>query len=400
MNKVAVICVDDEPTILDSLKIELKKVLDNSYLIETCEDGEEALQLVDELLEDSYEIALVISDYIMPNIKGDELLRRVHTVSSKTLKIMLTGQATMEAMRNVIQYANLYRYIPKPWDSADFQLTVKEAIHSYLQSKKIEEFYASLEKKITQRTQELQEKNEVLVRLNQEKNEFLGIAAHDLKNPLSAIQATSELILNELAVDGPIYSKEQFIEYVELIHTASHQMFALIKNLLDVNAIESGKVKAEVQNVDVLPELTSLVGRYKDIAKRKDIRLHFENTAPQFNVCADLNMFREVMDNLISNAIKYSRRDKQVVVRISQPRLEYVQCEVQDEGPGLSEQDQLKLFNKFCRLSPSPTGEEHSTGLGLFIVKKLVDMMGGEVWCETQLGRGATFKVKFSTQIL
>ncbi|MCA1992138.1 MAG: response regulator, partial [Coleofasciculus sp. S288] len=115
MNQPVIICVDDEATVLDSLEIELRKALGDEYLIEIAESGEEALELVEELLEAQHEVALVISDHIMPSMKGDELLKRIHAILPQTLKIMLTGQANLEAVANAINYANLYRYIAKPW---------------------------------------------------------------------------------------------------------------------------------------------------------------------------------------------------------------------------------------------------------------------------------------------
>jgi PAS domain S-box-containing protein len=139
MNQPVIICVDDEKTILDSLKIELETAFGDEYLIELAQDGEEALEVVSELLEDKYEIAVVVSDYIMPDMKGDELLKLVHEISPKTLKIMLTGQADLEAVGNAIKYAKLYRYIAKPWHTQDLSLTVKEAVNSYLQEKKLSE---------------------------------------------------------------------------------------------------------------------------------------------------------------------------------------------------------------------------------------------------------------------
>lgn len=144
MKKPVIICIDDEQAVLESLKIELKKALGDKYLIETAEGGEDALELFSELLEDEYEVALVLSDYIMPDIKGDELLKRFHQLSPKTLKIMLTGQADLEAVGNAIRYAKLYRYLPKPWQPEDLKLTVVEAIHSYLQDQKLEEQNAKL----------------------------------------------------------------------------------------------------------------------------------------------------------------------------------------------------------------------------------------------------------------
>jgi len=137
MDKYVIICVDDEQTILNSLKIELKKALDDKYLIEIAEDGEEALELINDLLSDGYQIPLIISDYIMPHIKGDELLRQIHTIIPHTLKIMLTGQADLDAVGRVINHARLYRYISKPWQSEDLRLTVVEAVRSYFQEQEL-----------------------------------------------------------------------------------------------------------------------------------------------------------------------------------------------------------------------------------------------------------------------
>jgi PAS domain S-box-containing protein len=137
--KPVIICVDDETTVLKSLRAELQEAIGNDYLIEIAEEGEEALDLVEELLDDGYEIPLIISDQIMPGLKGDELLKSVHELSPDTLKILLTGQADLEAVGRAIKYAKLYRYIGKPWDEQDLNLTVKEALNSYFQSKQLSE---------------------------------------------------------------------------------------------------------------------------------------------------------------------------------------------------------------------------------------------------------------------
>ncbi|MBE9562984.1 MAG: response regulator [Proteobacteria bacterium] len=148
MSRTVILCVDDEPTILDSLKIELKTAFGNQYLIETAESGEEAIELVEELLEEHYELPLIISDYIMPNIKGDELLKRVHNISPTTLKILLTGQADINAVGNAIKYANLYRYISKPWSTEDLILTISEAVKSYFREQQIVFKNQELEKQV------------------------------------------------------------------------------------------------------------------------------------------------------------------------------------------------------------------------------------------------------------
>lgn len=156
MTKQAIICVDDEKTVLLSLKAELREAFGKNYTIELAEGAADALELFEELREDGYEIPVVISDYIMPDMKGDELLKRIHALSPKTLKIMLTGQADVEAVGNAVNYAKLYRYIAKPWRAEDLNLTVSEALHSYGQ-----------DKKLTEQTLKLQQVNQALEEANQ-----------------------------------------------------------------------------------------------------------------------------------------------------------------------------------------------------------------------------------------
>jgi class 3 adenylate cyclase len=180
MTKQVIICVDDEKTVLKSLKTELKDALGNTYRIEIAEGGEDALELIAELMEDGYEIPLIISDYVMPDMKGDELLRRVHQLSPKTLKVMLTGQATIEAVGNAIKNAKLYRYIGKPWQTEDLKLTVTEAVHSYSQDKKLAAQNAEL-RKINQELEVALEQQSKLTEAAKRfvPNEFVSLLSRD-----------------------------------------------------------------------------------------------------------------------------------------------------------------------------------------------------------------------------
>jgi class 3 adenylate cyclase/FixJ family two-component response regulator len=166
MSQTAILCVDDERAILDSLRIELENFFGNQYLIEIAQSGEEALEVLIELLKDRYEVALVISDYIMPGIKGDELLKRIHLISPRTLKIMLTGQADLEAVANAINYAKLYRYIPKPWHVQDLTLTVKEAVRSYFKDKQLAEQNQQLMQMNLDLEQLTREQSKLIVKLH------------------------------------------------------------------------------------------------------------------------------------------------------------------------------------------------------------------------------------------
>ena len=139
MSEPVILCVDDEKMVLDSLKEQLRSGLESSYIIEVAESGEDALEIVEEIFEDELELGVVISDHIMPGMKGDELLTTVHEMSPKTLNILLTGQADAAAVGQAVNQADLYRYMAKPWEATDLTMTVKEALRSYLQDQKLAE---------------------------------------------------------------------------------------------------------------------------------------------------------------------------------------------------------------------------------------------------------------------
>jgi len=222
-------------------------------------------------------------------------------------------------------------------------------------------------------------------------NEFLRMAAHDLKNPLVGVLGFSDLLVRTDMAQKPA----DVIESAQFINAAAHRMVNLIGNLLDVSKYESGQFKPELVELDLAVVTRRLVAQNDKRAALKKIPLHngIECATPAW---ADLTLTEQVMDNLLSNAIKFSAPGQSIFVR-SRKQDDQVLWEVQDQGPGLSAKDKTKLFQKFARLSAQPTGGENSTGLGLSIVKMLVEAMGGRVWCESELGRGATFIVAFPT---
>ncbi len=164
--------------------------------------------------------------------------------------------------------------------------------------------------------------------------------------------------------------------------------------LLDMNHLESGGFQLTIVSFDIAPFVEAAIYEYRTPAEAKNIMLHFSNEANgESIVFADEQVTMQVLDNLISNAVKYSPHGKNAFVRVLSDK-DVVRIEVKDEGQGISPDDMKKLFGKFARLSAQPTGGEHSTGLGLSIVKKMVAAMQGKVWCESEVGRGATFIVE------
>jgi len=233
-------------------------------------------------------------------------------------------------------------------------------------------------------------KNDQLIHLNQEKNELMAIVVHDLKNPLSAIKGLVDII----QWSAESITKEELAEYVDMIQTSTQQMFDLIENLLDMNKLDSGEVKANMQPTNIWLIISIIIKRYQIKAQAKNITILTEATNQKVIAMVDENLFYQVLDNIISNAVKYSPFAKNIYCRMFVVENK-VRCEIEDQGPGFNEQDLKKLFGKFSRLSAKPTGGEHSSGLGLFIVKKLVENMRGNVWCETKIGNGAKFIVEF-----
>ena len=235
----------------------------------------------------------------------------------------------------------------------------------------------------------LEHQAEELIALNNEKNEMLSIVAHDLKNPITAVRGLGELIKSGYA------RGEQLEEVAEQIMNTGDRMLDLVKNLLVENQLEEGKMPFALRILNIAVLVEASIQEYRQIAALKGITLHYTNKATDTRVIVDEQAFVQVMDNLLSNAVKYSPHGKQIFIRVVSAG-DAVRIEVQDEGQGISPDDMKKLFGKFARLSARPTGGEHSTGLGLSIVKKMVEAMHGRVWCESELGKGATFILELS----
>lgn len=225
-----------------------------------------------------------------------------------------------------------------------------------------------------------------LKELNDLKNRFLGIAAHDLRNPLASIRGFSEVLLDEDA--GPLTDEQR--EFITIINTVSDSMLALVNDLLDISVIESGRLDLRLQPASLSETVDGRVRIQEMVARKKDISIQTDAVTLTRPLIFDQERIGQVMDNLLGNAIKFSPPGSEIQVSITEDDAS-VRVDVRDPGPGLSVEDQAKLFGAFQKLSAKPTGGEKSTGLGLSIVKKIIDAHHGSIGVDSELGRGSTF---------
>ncbi len=231
--------------------------------------------------------------------------------------------------------------------------------------------------------------NERLDQLNREKDVFLGIAAHDLKNPLTGISVNIAGIKRHIAK----MSQGDLLAAMDRIDLAATRMRRLIVQLLDINKLEHGSMEINPQRVLMSELLLSVQHDYQLQASEKNLKLMVECEAGLWS-WADSSMLMQVLDNLVSNAIKFSAQHRVIRLRahmMNVDNTQWVKVCIQDEGPGISADDIDKLFKRFTKLSAKPTAGEHSSGLGLSIAKMLIDRMEGSIHCESEVGKGTSF---------
>ena len=236
---------------------------------------------------------------------------------------------------------------------------------------------------------ELEETRDRLARVNEEKSELLRMVAHDLRNPLTGILLGTDL----LKMMDPSEGKKIYDDTLDQIRGTTTQMIHLTNNLVDVNVLEDGRRPYGSVEVDFANLLHETVAAFSETAARKRIRLTVQVDEPVPGIRSDAMALRQVCDNLLSNALKYSPVNSVVTVGLSRSDAG-VRLRVRDHGPGISAGEIENLFQKFVQGAAKPTGGEKSTGLGLWIVQRIVTGLHGRVWCESVIGQGATFIVE------
>ncbi len=244
-----------------------------------------------------------------------------------------------------------------------------------------------IERELERKRQELEKSNTELAKLNDLKNQFLGMAAHDLRNPLSIILACSDLLLNDAATKLTDANRHDFIKRIK---ENANFMLNLVNDLLDITKIESGKLELNLCPVEIIHLVQRNLEFNRMLADQKNITLILTHPESLPLVMADAARIEQVLNNLIGNAIKFSPPNRTIEVTLSVED-NFVKIAVRDEGTGIAPEELDKLFKPFSPTRKKGTAGEKTTGLGLAIAKKIVETHHGKIWVKSKLGSGSIF---------
>jgi len=423
MNEIQkILIVEDSPTQALQLQMTLE---DKNYEVLHGANGEEALQL----LEENQDVNVIISDIVMPVMDGYTFCKKVKSTENlqEIPVILLTQLSNPDDVIKGLQsgadnfiskpYADeflfgrindilLNREIRKRSPNLDIAMEIYFGGQKYiLNSNRLQilDLLLSTYYNAINKNKELEEKNVQLSNLHKElkrnniqlkrsideKNHLLGIAAHDLRSPLALVSSYFDLLSESLAINT-IDNQDKIIS---TISTTINFMLNLITDVLDYTKIEAGKLELDYNEFNLIEFMNLSIEMNNILSSKKNIQIQSQYPADDLNVTADYNKLKQVMDNLLSNAMKYSEANTIVQVFIKDLEDE-VEIQVADQGKGIPADELGKIFQPFVTTSVQSTGGERSTGLGLVSVKKIIETHGGKIWVESVDGQGSSFYFK------
>jgi two-component system, sensor histidine kinase and response regulator len=369
-----VLIVDDTP---DNIAL-LSSLLKGLYRTKVATHGEKAIEIA--YSDDPPDIILL--DIMMPGMDGYEVCRKIREKEMlKNIPIIFISSLD-ETLDKVKAFnAGGVDYMTKPFQLAEVRVRLQT--HLKLQR---------LQREREQQNRQLHAQNELLLKLAEQKDEFIKIASHDLKNHIMCILGFTNMIGALVAPDGVIDAKTHSLLPHITVNTL--QMQKIIKDFLDFQALEDGQIKIKATELSLNSLARVAAEQNAGHATGKAITLETDLQEDLPAIHADDARISQVIDNLLSNAIKFSPRNTRVVISTREANASVI-LEIKDGGPGLTAADISLLFVKYAKLSNEPTGNERSTGLGLAICKKMIDMQGGEIGGGNNPEGGSTFWFRF-----
>ncbi|MBI5643987.1 MAG: MCP four helix bundle domain-containing protein [Deltaproteobacteria bacterium] len=314
---------------------------------------------------------------------------------------------SIEESAKKIAFGNLKERVPVMTEDEIGNL----AIEFNKMAESLENYYATLEKKVEERTEELKDANEELSmkkhelestnielrEANRMKSQFLANVSHELRTPLNSIIGFSELLQEKAFGD----LNERQLQYVEYVHSSGGHLLMLINNILDLSKIEAGRMELSPEDFSIMEVLGELLGNIRPMAHERDITLDHKTVPASPKLRADRAKFKQIMTNLLSNAVKFNVDGGKIMVDwdiVEEPlgmKMErFIVFKIKDTGIGIKEEDRDKLFKEFEQIDSSITREYGGTGLGLVLTKRLVELHKGSIWVESEPGIGSTFYMK------
>ena len=376
--------IDDEVEITKSLTRQFR----GKYNVFTTTNAEEGFAIMEK-----ERIQVVLSDQRMPGMTGVDFFSRIKNKYPDALKLILTGYTDIEAVIGAINEGQVFRYVTKPWNPQELDTIINEAFEKYeliTNNRKLmhslHDANQNLEEKVKARTLELEKLNAKLSELNDEKNRYIGMVAHDLRNPIGVAGSFSEILID----DYDQISKSTQLEYLGHINQSCSFSLNLIHDFLDVSKIEAGIFDLNLSEHEYLSFVHESIIQSVVLAKNKSQEIILQSAQNRIMARLDRNKIQQVLNNLLSNAIKYSLPNTKIVIDISEAATEVV-TRIVDQGQGIPADELSKLFNPFQTTSVKATGDEKSTGLGLAIVKKIIEAHQGKVSVDSEAGKGSVF---------
>ena len=354
-----------------------RRVLDGALkkrgydVVVTC-DGNEAW----EVLRRNDRPQVAILDWMMPGMDGIEVCKKVREeIKGPYIYILiLTAKGRKEEIAIGLD-AGADDYITKPFNARELQARVQVGIRM-----------VGLQNSLAEHVKKLEE-------LDQLKSDFISIVSHELRTPVAVIQGGASLILDGVAGDVTESQTDLLTDIME----NSDRLTRLITDLLDVSKIEAGKMIIRRRTVDICPLVEKIHNHFDLKAQEKGIQIKTELPNKELKLFVDADKVYQIFVNLISNALRFTESDGQIVIRVEEKE-KVIECSVSDTGIGIAKNDIPKLFSKFVQIERVEASGYRGTGLGLVIVKGLVEKHGGKIWVESELGEGTTFRFTLKKQ--
>ena len=398
----SILIVDDNP---NNLEVLAHILTDVGYQVSVAIDGETAIEQVE-----YHQPELILLDIMMPGIDGFETCRRLKA-NPLTREIPIIFLTALSDSNNKVNGLSIgaVDYISKPFQSEEVLARINIHLKLYSLTRKLEQQKQLLEEKVKSRTVELLAAKEAAEAANIAKSQFLANMSHELRTPLNAIIGYSEM-LQEEAED---LDQKDLIPDLKRIHGAGTHLLGLINDILDLSKIESGKVELYLETVNISLLIREIIIMVRPLVEKNANVLVVDCADNLGYMKTDLTKVRQSLFNLLSNACKFTKKGK-ITINVEKEyrksgtlngeehksAILYILFKVTDTGVGISPERMEKLFQPFTQADASTTREYGGTGLGLAITKKLSRIMGGDIFVESEVGKGSTFTILLPAEVI